>query len=112
MTVATLPEQAIARFPVSLGLLDASPSLVNDAAEGARQEYPNSIGWKRLRCRSVSPVTAEPGEMVFVIEVGHSIQFGWTWEGAVAFRPGKLSSPPQRRSCRAIRQGRQREGEH
>ena len=91
MIVATLPEQAIARFPVSLGLPDASPSLLTDAAEAVRQEYRNSVRWKRLRCRGVSPVTEEPGETVFVIEVGHSIQFDWTWEGAVAFRPRDIS---------------------
>lgn len=91
MTVATQPAQAIARFPVSLGLPDAPPSLVKDAAEAVRQEYRNSIRWKRLRCRSVSPVTGEPGETVFVVEVGHSIQFDWTWEGAVAFRPADIS---------------------
>ncbi len=91
MTGATRPEQAIARFPVSLGLPDASPSLVADAAEAVRQEYRNSIRWKRLRCRRVAPVTGEPGETVFVIEVGHSIQFDWTWEGAVAFRPADIS---------------------
>lgn len=91
MTVALRPEQAIARFPVSLGLPDASAALATDAAEAVRLEYRNSIRWKRLRCRSVAPVTGEPGETVFVIEVGHSIQFDWTWEGAVAFRPGDIS---------------------
>ncbi len=91
MSVVTRPEQAIARFPISLNLPDASPSLVTDAAEAVRQEYRNSIRWKRLRCRSASPVTGEPGETVFVIEVGHSIQFDWTWEGAIAFRPADIS---------------------
>jgi hypothetical protein len=91
MTKETLPEQAIARFAVCLDLPDASPSLVVDAAEAVRQEYRNSIRWKQLRCRSVSPVTGESGETVFVIEVGHSIQIDWTWEGAVAFRPDDIS---------------------
>ena len=87
-TVATSP---IARYPVCLGLPDASSGLVKDAAEAVKQEYRNSIRWKRLRSRSVSAVTGEGGQTVFVVEVGHSIQFDWTWEGAVAFRPGDIS---------------------
>ena len=90
--VASLPEVIPARFPVNLALPDAPSSLVKKAAEAVRQEYRNSVRWKRLRCRSVAPIASKAGEAIFVIEVGQSIQFDWTWEGAVAFRPNDLSA--------------------
>jgi hypothetical protein len=32
-------------------------------------------------------VAGPAGDTIFVLETGHSIEFDWTWEGAVAFRP-------------------------
>ena len=90
-TFATSPNQAIAHYPIHLNLPDSPTTLVSDAAEAVRQEYRNSIRWKRLRSLSVSLSTDLPGESVFIVEVGRSIQFDWTWEGAIAFRPSDIA---------------------
>jgi AAA domain len=76
-----------ARFSVSLNLPEGEQQHVNDAAEAVRKEYRNSVRWKRLRCRKVQPLSEQPGESIFIIEIGRSIEFDWTWEGAIAFRP-------------------------
>jgi hypothetical protein len=73
-----------ARFPVQLHLPDGQHEFFDAAAEAVRQEYRNSVRWKRLRCRKVERLSDQDG--VFVLEVGHSIEFDWTWEGALAFR--------------------------
>ena len=41
---------------------------------------------KRLRRRNVTLVSEQKGEAIYVLEVGQSVDFDWTWEGAVAFR--------------------------
>ncbi len=73
-------------YPLSLNLPKGDPSLLTSAAEAVRQEYRNSVRWKRLRCRKVSRLTGQD-EGIFVVEVGHAIDLDWTWEGAIAFRP-------------------------
>lgn len=80
-------DEPFARFADELSLPDADPLLLQHAKEAVRQEYRESTRWKRLQCRAVTPVESESGESLFVIEVGHAIEFDWTWEGATAFRP-------------------------
>ena len=76
-----------AKFPICLNLPETLKSFVDDAARAVRQEYRSSVRWKRLRCRKVEPLSDQPGETIFVLEIGHSVEFDWTWEGSVAFRP-------------------------
>ena len=77
----------LVRFPANLNLPEGQQGLREDAAEAVRKEYRGSVRCKRLRCRKVERLTGQPGNTIFVLEVGHSIEFDWTWEGAVAFRP-------------------------
>jgi superfamily I DNA/RNA helicase len=86
-TDAQTRAEVIARFPNELVLPDASPELVASASDAVRQEYRASVRWKRLRCRDVAPVLQRQDEAIYVLEVGQAIEFDWTWEGAVAFRP-------------------------
>lgn len=79
-----------ARFPIRLNLPEADYSLLEDAQEAVRREYRDSVKWKRLRCRKVAVLSESETGTVFVLEIGHSVEFDWTWEGAVAFRPLKL----------------------
>lgn len=60
-----------------------------------KRDYCDSVRWKRLRCRSVE-VLAESGAddtseasagTILILEVRHAIEFDWTWEGTVLFRP-------------------------
>jgi hypothetical protein len=77
----------IANFPVDLNLPEGRQEFVATACEAVRQEYRNSVRWKRLRCRKVERLSGHEADNLFVLDVGHSIEFDWTWEGAVAFRP-------------------------
>lgn len=77
----------LARFPAGLGLPAGEDKLFADAAEAVRQEYRGSVRWKRLRCRNVERLASHDDGAIFVLDVGQSIEFDWTWEGAVAFRP-------------------------
>ena len=43
--------------------------------------------WKRLCCRKVTVLSETETGTIFVLDVGHAVEFDWTWEGAVAFRP-------------------------
>lgn len=79
-----------ARFHADLGLPPADDSLLKDAAIAIRQEFRDCSQWKRLRCRKVSIFAERDRGTVYVVHVGSSVEFDWTWEGAVAFRPKSL----------------------
>ena len=76
----------IAGFDTSLRLPPTEGSIA-DSAKTVRKEYHGCSQWKRLRCRRVSLFAEQGRGTVFVIHIGSSVEFDWTWEGAVAFRP-------------------------
>lgn len=76
-----------ARFPVKLNLPSASPTLLADAQEAVKREFRDSIKWKRLRCRRVEVLSKTDTGTIFELQIGHAVEFDWTWEGAIAFRP-------------------------
>jgi len=76
--------RAIVRFPISIRLPSGPPSDISHAADAVKQEYRSSVKWKKLRSREALPT--DDGS-VFKIELGQSVEFDWTWEGATAFRP-------------------------
>ena len=79
-----------ARFPVEFRLPEADRKLLNDAAVAVRQEFRDCSKWKRLRCRKVSIFAERDRGTIYVVDVGGSVEFDWTWEGAKAFRPKSL----------------------
>lgn len=79
-----------ARFMGELGLPTADIQLLRDAAAAVRQEYRDCSQWKRLRCHKVSLFAERGRGTVWVVQVGKSVEFDWTWEGAIAFRPKSL----------------------
>lgn len=81
-----------ARFHADLRLPIADDQLLKDAATAIRQEYRDCSTWKRLNCRKVSIFAERDRGTVYVIHVGSSVEFDWTWEGAVAFRPRSLEN--------------------
>jgi superfamily I DNA/RNA helicase len=81
----------IAQFPNSLDLPNATLTHLANAATAVKKEYRSSVRWKKLRCRSVVPLSASVGETIFVLEVGQLVEFDWTWEGATAFRPPQMN---------------------
>lgn len=91
-TVADLDRSAIVEFPVELKLPPGHDGDLQNAAEAVKREYRNSVRWKRLRCRRVSRASENLEESIFVLELGHSVEFDWTWEGSVAFRPLDIES--------------------
>lgn len=76
-----------ARFPSDLNLPPADARLLEDAQQAVRREYRDSAKCKRVRCRKVSLVAESEAGTVFELEIGHAVEFDWTWEGAIAFRP-------------------------
>ena len=84
-----------ARFHAELRLPPADDQLLIDAATAIRQEYRDCSQWKRLRCRKVSIFAERDRGTVYVVHVGSSVEFDWTWEGAVAFRPKSLENASQ-----------------
>ena len=79
-----------ARFRADLDLPPADDQLLKDAAAAIRQEYRDCSKWKRLTCIKVSIFAERDRGTVWVVHVGSSVEFDWTWEGAIAFRPKSL----------------------
>ena len=91
-TVTDLDRSAVVEFPVELKLPTGQDGDLQNAAEAVKREYRNSVRWKRLRCRKVSRASDGLDESIFILELGQSVEFDWTWEGAVAFRPLDIDS--------------------
>ncbi len=85
-----LAEFQPARYQADLRLPDAADRLLKDAATAIRQEYRDCSKWKRLSCRKVSLFAERDRGTVWVVHIGSSVEFDWTWEGAIAFRPRSL----------------------
>ena len=79
-----------ARFESNLGLTEGDDQLLKDAAMAVRQEYREGSRWKRLRCHKVSVFSERDRGTIFVVHIGRSVEFDWTWEGAKAFCPRSL----------------------
>jgi superfamily I DNA/RNA helicase len=81
-------DDAVATFPVTLNLATMSEAHLEEAATAIKQEYRTSVRRKRLRCRNWEHLTEREDGSIFALEVGRSVEFDWTWEGAIAYRPG------------------------
>ncbi len=79
-----------ARFESRLGLPKGNDQHLKDAAVAVHQEYRDGSRWKRLNCHRVSIFAEKDRGTIFVVHVGSSIEFDWTWEGAKALRPKSL----------------------
>ncbi|TWU45315.1 RecBCD enzyme subunit RecD [Novipirellula aureliae] len=79
-----------ARFEFRLDLPEGDAQKQKDAAAAVRQEYRDGSRWKRLNCHRVSIFAEQDRGTIFVVHVGSSVEFDWTWEGAKAFRPTSL----------------------
>ena len=77
----------VASFNEALRLPAADPELTEQAARAVRQEYRDCSKWKKLHCEKVSVVAESERGIVHVVHVEGTVDFDWTWEGAVAFRP-------------------------
>jgi len=80
----------IACFCDEQRLPSGDDQLLVDAARAVHQEYRECSRWKRLHCRQVSAFAERGRGAVFVLHVGDRVEFDWTWEGAIAFRPRSL----------------------
>ncbi|QDV43871.1 ATP-dependent RecD-like DNA helicase [Stieleria neptunia] len=78
------------RYESRLGLPEGGVQQLKDAAAAVRQEYRDGSRWKRLNCNRVSIFAEKDRGTIFVVHVGSSVEFDWTWEGAQAFRPKSL----------------------
>ena len=80
-------EFAEATFPVRLDLPHGEPDLLEHARQAVQEEYRESSKWKRLQCRQSRRHSKTDAGTIYVLEIGHAVEFDWTWEGATAFRP-------------------------
>ena len=80
-----------ARYPLQLDLPTGHVNSLADAGQAVMAEFRDSVKWKRMRCRSVRKVSETKEGMIYLLEVGHAVEFDWTWEGSTAFRPLKMS---------------------
>jgi superfamily I DNA/RNA helicase len=78
---------AVAKYPVTLDLRGGDAASICDAQTAIRREFRDSVKWKKLRCRKVSLLSEADKGSVYVLEVGQTVEFDWTWEGSIAFRP-------------------------
>ncbi len=89
MTNSNSTKFNLAGFPVAFSF--GTPDIqLKEPAKAVRQEYRDCSQWKRLHSRRVSVFSERDRGTVFVIHVGSSVEFDWTWEGAVAFRPRSI----------------------
>ncbi len=79
-------------FPVELQLPAPEHSPLADVQDAIRLEYNASIMWKQLTCRRLTAITHSEGGGIFELQTGQAVDFDWTWEGAVAFRPRDLET--------------------
>ncbi len=79
-----------ANYPVTIDLTDEYDTYLQSTARAVLEEYRATTRWKRLRCRSISLVGNDADTAVYVLHVSSSLEFDWTWEGAVAFRPTEM----------------------
>ncbi|KAA5545396.1 AAA family ATPase [Roseiconus nitratireducens] len=79
-----------ARFSSDLRLPAGDEQQLNDAAVAVRHEFRDSSRWKRLNCMKVSVFAERDRGMVYVVHIGKTVEFDWTWEGAKAFCPNSL----------------------
>src|SRR5271157_4501459 len=81
------PDFEVAKYPVTLDLPGGDAASICDAQMAIRREFRDSVKWKKLRCRKVSLLSEADKGSVYILEVGHTVEFDWTWEGSIAFRP-------------------------
>ncbi|MBL8819744.1 MAG: AAA family ATPase [Planctomyces sp.] len=81
-----------ARFSSDHGLPPGHEQQLKDAAAAVRQEFRDSSRWKRLNCRKISIFAERDRGTVYVVHIGKSVEFNWTWEGARAFCPATLEN--------------------
>ena len=74
-------------FSVALGLPAAPECLSNDARIAIREEQRSASKWKKLRCREVRKHSSGRDGSIYIVDAGQAVEFDWTGEGAVAFRP-------------------------
>ena len=79
-----------ASFSSDLRLPAGDNQQLIDAAVAVRQEFRDSSRWKRLNCKKVSVFAERDRGTVYVVHIGKTVEFDWTWEGAKAFCPNSL----------------------
>ena len=76
-----------AHFLSELRLPPGDDQDFKDAAAAVQQEFSDSSQWKRLRCTKVSVFAERERGAIYVVHIGKTVEFDWTWEGAKAFCP-------------------------
>jgi AAA domain len=78
----------MAAFPVRFDLPVPPTCPIEDASAAIKHEYRISVRKKRLRCLEWERVSDRDEGSIYALKVGRTVEFDWTWEGALAYRPG------------------------
>ncbi len=84
-----------ARFAVEWDFPRASDNLLTSAQAAVHHEYLDCSKWKRLKCHNVSLFAEQKRGTIYLVHLGGSVEFDWTWEGAIAFKPRSLETGEQ-----------------
>jgi superfamily I DNA/RNA helicase len=85
---ADLDSEIMAAFPVRFDLPVPPSCPIEDASAAIKHEYRISVRKKRLRCLEWERVSDRDEGSIYALKVGRTVEFDWTWEGAIAYRPG------------------------
>ena len=94
MSINIDPERdGVATHPVTISLPRLPDGHLKEAAGAIKQEYRSSVRKKRLRCLNWEHVVEGDDGSIFALDVGRGVEFDWTWEGAIAYRPDVATGP-------------------
>jgi hypothetical protein len=85
---AEIDKELLATFPVAFDLPGPAIDPLEDASAAIKHEYRISVRKKRLRCLEWDRVSDREEGSIYALKVGRTVEFDWTWEGALAYRPG------------------------
>src|SRR4051812_47528836 len=85
---ADLDGEIMAAFPARFDLPVPPSCPIEDASAAIKHEYRMSVRKKRLRCLEWERVSDREEGSIYALMVGRTVEFDWTWEGALAYRPG------------------------
>jgi hypothetical protein len=60
---------------MGIALPECSKEWVTEASEAVKREYRNSLKWKQLRCRSVTPLEGQADGSIFALAPDETREF-------------------------------------
>ena len=92
------------QYPIQLHFSPVSEQEFENAKQAIQKEYRDANSWKCLYCSNVELFKELPDKRdVYILQIKHTIEFAWTWEGATAFQSPRHSvTGHDVEECRAV----------